>query len=486
MTHYGEYMKIILTDLDLGASANGIFCKKGETLFGKELTKSIPGLESTLKSIKDREQKSLEVHRDIAEYLILELDASKGLDEQEHFRTTSSKLVKAAVERKQETFTLVATGANITEISSIIDGIYLADYSYDRYKSKATPSSLNEVTIRVSADVLAEARALATAKEITFSGIYLTRDLINTPGGDLTPEIYVDIIEDTFKGQKNVALKVRDEKQLKEEGFMGLITVGRGGQNPPRMVTLSYTPEKTTTDTHLGLVGKGVTFDTGGISLKPGGSMWEMRMDMGGSATVIGAFKTIVELGLPIKVTAVVCLTENRPGENACLPGDIFTAKNGKTVMVDNTDAEGRLVLSDGLCEVCDLGATHVVDLATLTGAIIRAIGMSITGLFTNSDELGQNLIESGKPAGEKLWNMPMDMEYRAALDDKVADLCNIGGEAGATTAALFLQEFVTDSVKWAHLDIAGTAFNSKGWKYYGWGATGWGVQTLVNLAQKI
>jgi leucyl aminopeptidase len=214
--------------------------------------------------------------------------------------------------------------------------------------------------------------------------------------------------------------------------------------------------------------------------------MWEMKMDMAGAATALAALCAIATLKLPIHINAVLVLAENRPSSKAILPGDIFKAKNGKTVMVDNTDAEGRLVLSDGLAEAGALNSTHIIDLATLTGAIIRAIGPCLTGLFCNDEAFANQISDAGKSCGEKLWKMPLEMEYREALTDKVADLCNIGGEAGAITAALFLQEFVPEKTKWAHLDIAGTAFTTKKWKYIDFGATGWGVQSLVNIARSL
>jgi leucyl aminopeptidase len=208
---------------------------------------------------------------------------------------------------------------------------------------------------------------------------------------------------------------------------------------------------------------------------------------MAGSATVVGALAAIARARLPIQVSAVVCLAENRPGNASVLPGDIFKAKNGTTVMVDNTDAEGRLVLTDGLWEAGELGATHIVDLATLTGAVVRALGSSIAGILGDDEGLSEMIRASGAVAGEKFWPLPLDFEYRSKLDDAVADLKNSGGaEAGAITAALFLKEFVPAKTAWAHLDIAGTAFATKPWKYFPEGATAFGVRTLLELARRL
>ena len=255
------------------------------------------------------------------------------------------------------------------------------------------------------------------------------------------------------------------------------------------MITLSYDGTKgakRTSKDHLVIVGKGLTFDTGGLCLKPPKSMPEMISDMSGAATALAAIQAIATLKLPIRVSAVCCLAENAIGNKSVLPGDIFKAKNGKTVMVDNTDAEGRLVLSDGLAEAGEIGATHIVDLATLTGAMVRALGYAVAGFFSNDDDLGLKVINCGEACCEKFWSMPLAEEYADALKDKFADLKNTGTDAGAISAALFLQEFVPENTAWAHCDIAGTAFVTKKWKYTEYGATGFGVQTLIELAREM
>ena len=211
-----------------------------------------------------------------------------------------------------------------------------------------------------------------------------------------------------------------------------------------------------------------------------------MISDMSGAATVLAAIQAIATLELPIKVSAVCCLAENAIGNKSVLPGDIFKAKNGKTVMVDNTDAEGRLVLSDGLAEAGLIGATHIVDIATLTGAMVRALGYAVAGFFSNDDDLGLKVINCGETCCEKFWSMPLEEEYADALKGNFADLKNTGSDAGAIAAALFLQEFVPENTAWTHWDIAGTAFVSKTWKYTEFGATGFGVQTLIELAREM
>jgi leucyl aminopeptidase len=216
--------------------------------------------------------------------------------------------------------------------------------------------------------------------------------------------------------------------------------------------------------------------------------MWEMKCDMAGAATTLAALCTMADLKIPVNVSAVLCLAENRPGNTAVLPGDVFTARNGKTVMVDNTDAEGRLVLSDGLYEAGTLGATHIINLATLTGAVVRALGTAMTGLFANDAAFGAAIRKAGAAHGEKFWELPLEAEYREWMDDPTADMKNVTskGEAGAITEGLFLQEFVPEGAKWSHWDIAGTAFVTAPWKYVKAGATGFGLKTLVEMARKL
>ena len=315
--------------------------------------------------------------------------------------------------------------------------------------------------------------------------------------GDLYPAAFVEDAKTIAKYTPGLSIKVRNMKQLEKEGFMGHVTVGKGSSHEPHMITLSYDGTKftagksagkkgRTSRDHLVIVGKGLTFDTGGLCLKPAKSMPEMISDMSGAATALAAIQAIATLKLPIRVSAVCCLAENAIGNKSVLPGDIFKAKNGKTVMVDNTDAEGRLVLSDGLAEAGLIGATHIVDLATLTGAMVRALGYAVTGFFSNDDDLALKVINCGEACCEKFWSMPLEEEYADALKDKFADLKNTGSDAGAISAALFLQEFVPENTAWTHWDIAGTAFVTKKWKYTEYGATGFGVQTLIELAREM
>jgi leucyl aminopeptidase len=250
------------------------------------------------------------------------------------------------------------------------------------------------------------------------------------------------------------------------------------------MIRMSYRAKKA--KRHLALVGKGVTFDTGGISLKPGDKMWEMKGDMSGGAAVIYAMKAIGKLRPAIDVTGIIPTAENSPDANAQLPGDVFFAKNGKSIHVDNTDAEGRLILTDGLHQAGVAGATHVIDIATLTGACARALGPSIAGVMGNNPSLIQAIIRAGRNHGEEFWELPLHAEYKEMIKAPCADVNNTGGPyAGAITAGLFLQEFIPDGAAWAHLDIAGPFIREKEWKYYEAGGIGFGLKMMVDLAER-
>jgi len=404
-----------------------------------------------------------------------------GLDQLDHLRMAGYRLAKWADNNSVKTLLIPSLIEDSTKKRrAILQGLCHASYSFDKYKSKKKEKA--DIEYLFTDDIEIDGNSLQTL----FSGIDLAKNLINEPGGTMTPEIMATIAQD-IANKYGLSIKIRKNKDLEKEGYHGIMTVGRGSKNEPAMVTLSYKPrERVNIHLRIGLVGKGITFDTGGISLKPGDKMHEMKCDMSGAAIVLAAIQIIAQLKLPIKVDAILCLAENRPGENAMLPGDIFKAKNGKTVMVENTDAEGRLVLIDGLEEAAALGATHIIDIATLTGAIKHALGSSIGGLFSNSNELALAIAESGTECGEKWWRMPMDEEYVAGLKDKVADLRNIVDDGpGAIIAALFLKEFVKKDTQWAHLDIAGVDFTASGYKYTEHGATAFGLKTIVETVRR-
>ena len=487
------------------ANANALFFVKKSVQFSNVFSESaISQVESVLNGMDNGPFEDLEfLEIDNQPTIFVDAAKERGLSSLDHLRMAAYRLAKRASKRQIPMVSIMLADAAPEQFKSILHGLHYADYKFDAYKSKQKESF--QVTFEIVAgEQAAEFKKIAEDVAIEQKAVILTRNLINTCASDLYPEEFVANANTIAKYTPGLSIKVRNMKQLEKEGFMGLVTVGKGSSHEPYMVTLSYDGTKSvrgkgtaksaknadknarTSSDHLVLVGKGLTFDTGGLCLKPPKSMPEMISDMSGAATVLAAIQAIATLELPIKVSAICCLAENAIGFKSVLPGDIFKAKNGKTVMVDNTDAEGRLVLSDGLAEAGEIGATHIVDLATLTGAMVRALGYAVAGFFSNDDDLGLKIINCGESCCEKFWSMPLEEEYADALKDKFADLKNTGNDAGAIAAALFLQEFVPENTAWAHLDIAGTAFVSKVWKYTEYGATGFGVQTLIELARRM
>ena len=442
-------------------------------------------VETILKGMNDGPFEDLEyLEIDGCNTFFVDAAKERGLSALDHLRMAAYRLAKCAMKKQIATVSLFLADAADEQFKAILHGLHYADYKFDAYKSKQKPNF--QVTYEIVAgEHVKDFKKIAEDVAVEQKAITLAKNLINTSASDLYPAEFVERAKTVAKYTEGLSIKVRNMKQLEKEGFMGHVTVGKGSSHEPHMITLEYKPAKRTSKDHLVIVGKGLTFDTGGLCLKPPKSMPEMISDMSGAATALAAIQAIATLKLPIRVSAVCCLAENAIGNKSVLPGDIFTAKNGKTVMVDNTDAEGRLVLSDGLAEAGEIGATHIVDLATLTGAMVRALGYAVTGFFSNDDDLGLKVINCGEACCEKFWSMPLEEEYADALKDKFADLKNTGSDAGAISAALFLQEFVPENTAWTHWDIAGTAFVDKKWKYTEYGATGFGVQTLIELARE-
>ncbi len=333
-------------------------------------------------------------------------------------------------------------------------------YAFDHYKSEKAPArKLSKVTVAASATVklLKDAFNLGLA---TGRGMNFTRDLGNTPPNICHPTWLAGQAEQLARDYDVIKTEILDEKQMKKLGMNTLLAVSAGSSQPARLIIMEYRGGKAKDKPHV-LVGKGITFDTGGISLKPGEAMDEMKYDMGGSAAVFGAMKVLAETKPEINVVAVVAAAENMPDGAATRPGDIVTSMSGQTVEILNTDAEGRLVLSDALTYVKRFDPATVVDLATLTGACIIALGNHATGLFSNDDALADQLLAAGERAGDRAWRLPLWDEYQSQLDSNFADMQNIGGRpAGSITAACFLSRFTRD-YRWAHLDIAGTAWHS-------------------------
>ena len=367
-------------------------------------------------------------------------------------------------------------------VGKAVEGAILGSYTFDRYKKEKRPNNIQFNIVALKGHDQ-QNRHYLSRYSIVSEAVNEARDMVNEPGSVATPEYLAQAARRIAK-EADLDLKIWDEKKLEKDGYNGLLQVGRGSAYPPRLIRLAYRAKKA--KGHIAFVGKGITFDTGGISIKPADKMYEMKGDMSGGAAVLYAMKAIGKLKPDVNVTGIVPTAENFPDANAQRPGDIFYAKNGKSIMVDNTDAEGRLILTDGLHLAGEEHATHILDIATLTGACVRALGLSIAGIMGNNHQLIQAVIQSGQNQGEAFWELPLPDEYKELLKTPYADINNIGGPiAGALTAGLFLQEFIPEKTAWAHLDIAGPFIRENDWKYYEAGATAFGLKTLVDVAER-
>jgi leucyl aminopeptidase len=374
-------------------------------------------------------------------------------------------------------------------VAAMAEGAVLASYRYDDFRTADAPEVLTTLVIGVGS-ILDPARALAAAGRGSrlAESVCLARDLVNEPPSSLTPEKFTDIFVRRFVDVPELSVEVWDEDRIRAERLGGLLGVARGSTQPPRFIRVDYQPsdpiEVDGRVPHLALVGKGITFDSGGLSLKTPGGMETMKTDMGGAAAVLGAIDAAAALGARIRITAFAPLTENMPSGSATKPGDVLTARNGKTIEVLNTDAEGRLVLADGLSLAVEAEPDAIVDVATLTGAAVVALGKEIAGILGNDEGLMADVQAAGARAGEALWPLPLPDDYRSHIDSEVADMRNVGrpGQAGSIAAAMLLREFV-GTVPWAHLDIAGPARSDDNSRYLTKGGTGFGVRTLVALA---
>jgi len=371
----------------------------------------------------------------------------------------------------------------------ICEGALLALYDFDQFKTKKEDEKkLKSIElICTSGKEHARCKREAAEARTIADAVYFTRDLVNYPSNLKKPPAMADRIR-REAGKCKVRVKVLDERAIRKKGMHAILGVASGSSSPPRLVVLEYGKKRRGKPT-LCLVGKGITFDTGGISLKPSKGMEEMKMDMAGAAAVAGALCAIAKLKLPVHVIGVMPLCENMPGSSAQRPGDIVKAMNGKTIEVLNTDAEGRLVLADALVYAeKTYKPDYIVDIATLTGAVVVCLGKYASGLVGNDDKLKRDILSAGESAHEKCWELPLWEPYMEMVKGKLADVKNVGsegGEAGTITAAAFLANFVKEKRKWAHLDIAGTAWMDLNKPFKHSGATGAGVRLFVELARK-
>ena len=420
--------------------------------------------------------------------------AKGGSYDAELLRRATGAAVRALAGALGVAVALAAVGADpATQVRAVAEGALLGAYSFDRYRTTAGDSTrtprkepVREVLLVVPDAKDRASRAAVTRAEVVTRGVRLARDLVNTPPSDLHPVELAEIAR-AHAGQVGVQVEVLDVKALTKGGFGGILGVGQGSVNGPRMVHLSYRGANGSAAPKIALCGKGITFDSGGLSLKPAASMEEMKSDMGGAAAVIAAVAAAAELRLPVDVEAWVPMAENMPSGTAIRPSDVLTMRGGKRVEVNNTDAEGRLILGDAIARACEDGPELLLDVATLTGAQLVALGARTAGVMGDDAVRGSVLDAAGR-AGEAMWGMPLPPELRKGLDSEVADLVNTGPrEGGMLTAGLFLKEFVADGVAWAHLDIAGPAYNSaEAYGYTPHGGTGAAVRTFVQVLEDL
>jgi leucyl aminopeptidase len=369
-------------------------------------------------------------------------------------------------------------------VSAVAEGAVLGGWEASKYKSdpKKDEQQIDAFTIATPGKNTAALGGALERGRVIAESQNLTRDLVNEPANKLTPAVLADAAS-RMAAEAGLEYEVLDEKAMASLGMGALLGVAQGSSNPPFLIVLKYRPDATQGTDHLALVGKGVTFDTGGISIKPSDGMEKMKYDMAGAAAVIGAMRALAALKPAIPVTGYVPTVENMLNGNAQRPGDIVTSLSGKTVEVLNTDAEGRLILADAITYANRNGATHMVDAATLTGAIGIALGHHNMGAFTNNETFLARFLAAARVAGEKTWQLPMDEEYKDYLKSAFADLPNIGGRyGGSITAAWFLREFA-DPTPWVHLDIASTAWLDEGKSWLSKGPTGVAVRSFVELA---
>jgi len=413
-----------------------------------------------------------------------------GLGSSTELDTNAFRRAGGALARATSRYTGIATRLLDTEAAparrpaaaqALAEGMVLGSYRYTTYKSEAEAPTLSTVAVLGGGGARVKA-ALDLGARIG-DAVAFARDLVNTPGGDLTPtalaQAAVDIAE-----RENLQISVLDETAIAAAGLGGLLGVNRGSEQPARFIEISWAPPGAKRS--LALVGKGITFDSGGLSLKTAAGMTTMKNDMGGAAAILGAMSAIAAVAPKCKVTGYIPTTDNMTGGDATRVGDVLRIRNGKTVEVLNTDAEGRLVLADALSLASEAAPDAIVDIATLTGAVVVALGAKVSGLMGSHPGWMAQISKAADHTGERLWQLPLVEDYRSEIDSDVADLKNIGkaGSAGTITAGLFLREFVADGIPWAHLDIAGTGWSDADDLDITKGGTGWGVRLFLELAR--
>ncbi|MEO2082794.1 MAG: leucyl aminopeptidase [Desulfurobacteriaceae bacterium] len=452
----------------------------------------ITGVYEGLKEVEERENlKALNFSGKPGEVAVLPGKAFKsviyvGLGKKkdiscDRIRTAAAKGIKKAKEIKAKKVVCELLGVEKLKDKSakaVAEGLIIGNYEFNKYKSDEK-FSIEKVTV-AGEEEFEEAFRLG---KVLAEATNFTREIVNEPGNVVTPERLAEIAKELSE-EYGFKCKVFDEKKLEKNGMVGILTVGKGSKNPPRFIHISYAPKNP--KGRIVVIGKGVTFDSGGLNIKPEQFMKTMKSDKAGACAVLGIMKAVGELKPDVEVHALIPTVENMPDGKAYRPDDIIVYRNGKSVEVHSTDAEGRLILADALLYGSDLEPDLMIDMATLTGACVVALGHYTSGLFTEDDRLARDIEEISKETGEKVWRLPLDEDLKEEIKGAYADIQNVGKSryGGAITAALFLRNFVDkEKVKsWAHLDIAGPAFLDKPWKYYSPGATGQPVRTVVEL----
>lgn len=409
----------------------------------------------------------------------------------ESWRQAGAALYKVAQSQKLNKLSFCVANDSVSfslmDLQALTEGFYLASYTFDELKSGDKKKAFIEFEIACEFLSLDKAKKAIQEGVLLSESVNVAKRLGDLPGNYLTPKQLAQETQKLFKGTR-AKVTVWDKKKLEKEKMGGLLAVARGSEEEPRFIIIEYKGAKNNSDP-LVFVGKGLTFDTGGISIKPSASMEEMKFDMCGAGAVIGALDAIVKMNLPVNVYGLISATENMPGPLATKPGDVYVARNGKTVEVNNTDAEGRLILGEALVYASELTPAVIVDAATLTGAMVVALGNLHTGFFTRSEDLKNKILEASKVSGERVWPMPLVDEHVEDMKGTFADLSNIssGKGAGSATAAAFLEQFVGSQLPWAHFDIAGTGWAVGNRLNYCTpkGASGVMVRTFFELARQ-
>ena len=411
----------------------------------------------------------------------------------EALRSLAGKAVKQAIKRKLEEITIAVPEAaklNIKTqdlLQALLEGGYLGNHLFDKYKKEKKENPLKLINFLVSTDTEKKFSSLPERVKSVCSSTIMAREWVTTPSNDKRPEQFIKSIM-TNAEKEGLKVNLLNEEELQQKKFGSLLAVAAGSSSRPGVVVLEYMPETKNQKKTLALVGKGVTFDSGGINLKPTGSLEDMKTDMSGAAAVAASLIAIAQIKPDINVVGVIPVVENMPSGTAARPSDIVKTHDGKTVEIGNTDAEGRLILIDAISYVKkEYNPDTLIDMATLTGACVVALGEKIAGVFSSDDDLAKAIVDSGEATHERCWRMPLPDDYKELIKSDLADLSNMSSSrwGGAITAALFLAEFTGDT-KWAHIDIAGPASIKKGNNYCGPGGTGFGVRLLCDFIEKL